>query len=75
MSEFFHNPNTKSDRVRPIAPLGAKHAVYGDQKVVIRRYAAHDARWGAQTFEPRGGLASGPTSHNGLGVVPRAFVK
>jgi len=73
MSEYFHNANTKSDRAGSIAPLKAKHAVYNGQTIVIKRYAAHDAYQGAHTFERRGGLTGGPTSH--LGVIPQAFIR
>lgn len=71
MSEYFHNPNTKSDRTPNVAPLGAKNV----GPIVIKRYSvAHDVG-NTRTFAKRGGMCGAPTSNNGLRCVPKAFMR
>jgi hypothetical protein len=71
MSEYFHNPNTRTDRLGSIAPKGARNV----GAIVIKRYPPNDAYTGADTWRVRGGMMKGPTGGNSLGVVPRAFVR
>ena len=41
--------------------------------VPVRRFAVKSSR--TNTFRNRGGMSAGPTGGNGLGVVPRAYVR
>lgn len=82
MSEYFHNGNTRSDRIAPVAARTERRVVtkvtdldgnVTEKVIVIRRFSAHNAYAGARSFEKRGGLSSGPTGGNSIGFVPAAF--
>ncbi len=70
------NPSQKRDRAAFYTrPASEREPTVYPAQIQIKRYAAAWARDARGVTKIKGGMCSGPTGGNGLGVVPQAFMR